>query len=191
MLFEILRHTPTWVWVLLAFLLYRGVAAMRPRDVAPGRVLIVPLVFFVWGATGLVTATEGLALKIGLFIAALAVGLAIGRVLASLSDPPRLSRASGMMTMPGSPAPLILIVLAFGAKYCGSVALAMATDAAVRAELSSVMAATGGLFAGLLWGRTLGQFQRALRTDGQPVTLATLASLIAGPAGANAPERPS
>ena len=189
MLFEILSHTPTWVWVLLAFLLYRGAAAMQPRDVAPGRVLIIPIVFFVWGATSLFAATDGLALRLAFFIVALLVGLAIGRALASLSAAPRLSRGTGLIAMPGSAAPLILIVLAFATKYCGSVALAMATDLAVRAELASALAASGGLFAGLFWGRTLGQFQRALRTDGQPVSFATLASLVRGGAVGNATER--
>jgi len=51
---SILDHTPFWVWLLLAFLLYRGVAAMRPREVSPSRALIVPVIFFVWGVASLV-----------------------------------------------------------------------------------------------------------------------------------------
>lgn len=47
LIFAILGHTPLWVWFLLAFLVYRGVAAMRPRDVSPSRGLIIPVVFFV------------------------------------------------------------------------------------------------------------------------------------------------
>lgn len=189
MLFEILRHTPTWVWIVLAFLLYRGVAATQPRDISPSRALIVPVVFFVWGASSLFAAADGPALKIGLFVGALIVGLVVGRALASLAAPPRLSRDTGLMAMPGSLTPLILIVVAFAVKYTGSVALALATDVVARAELSSALAASGGLFAGIFWGRTLGQFQRALRADGQQVTLATLVGLVTGPAGANAPER--
>ena len=45
---EIVAHTPLWVWALFAFLVYRGVAGMRTREVSPFRVLIVPAVFFVW-----------------------------------------------------------------------------------------------------------------------------------------------
>lgn len=186
MLFEILRHTPTWVWIVLAFLLYRGVVATQPRDISPSRALIVPVVFFVWGASGLFAAADGPALKIGLFVGALVVGLVVGRALASLMAPPRLSRGAGLMAMPGSLTPLVLIVVAFMVKYAGNVALALATDVVARAELSSALAATGGLFAGIFWGRTLGQFQCAPRADGRPVTLATLAALVTGPTSANA-----
>jgi len=49
--FQILAHTPLWVWALFAFLVYRGVAAMGAREVSPYRVLIVPAVFLVWGAS--------------------------------------------------------------------------------------------------------------------------------------------
>jgi hypothetical protein len=40
------------------------------------------------------------------------------------------------------------------------------------------MAAAGGLFAGLFWGRTLGQFARAMQADGEPVTLRGLVDLV-------------
>lgn len=185
---EILAHTPVWVWVLLAFLIYRGVAAMQPREVSPSRILIIPAVFFVWGASGLLAGPSGSALAIALFVVALLVGLAAGRALTSLSPPPRLSRATGMLAMPGSPATLVLIGLAFCAKYAGGVALAMTADAAVHAELASAMTAVGGLFAGIFWGRTLGQFQRALKADGQPATLANLADLVLARGGDRPPE---
>jgi hypothetical protein len=40
--------------------------------------------------------------------------------------------------------------------------------------------AIGGLFAGLFWGRTLRQFQRALQADGRSATIANLAALLIG-----------
>lgn len=187
LIFAILGHTPLWVWFLLAFLVYRGVAAMRPRDVSPSRGLIIPVVFFVWGGAGLFAATDSPVLNIALFLGVFLAGLAIGRALTSLSPAPRFSHATGLMTMPGSPVTLILVGLAFAAKYAGGVALALSPDIAARAEISSVMAASGGLFAGIFWGRTLGQFHRALQADGQPVTLANFANLVLAPAGKSAP----
>ena len=174
----ILSHTPIWVWVLLAFLISRGVAAMRPREVSPSRILIVPVVFLVWGLSGMFGA-DNLALKLVLFAGGLLVGLAAGWVLASLLPAPRLSRASGLLAMPGSPAPLILICLAFATKYVGAVALALNSDIAVHAEIAAALATVGGLFAGLFWGRTLGQFARALQADGEPATLRGLVDLVA------------
>jgi hypothetical protein len=48
----------------------------------------------------------------------------------------------------------------------------------VHAESANAMAAAGGLFAGLFWGRTLGQFARAMQADGEPVTLRGLVDLV-------------
>ena len=89
--------------------------------------------------------------------------------------------------MPGSPVTLVLICAAFAAKYAGNVVLALTPDVVAHAELSSLMAAVGGLFAGVFWGRTLGQFQRALQAGGQPFTLANLTDLVLARTGKTAP----
>jgi hypothetical protein len=174
---EVLSHTPIWVWALLAFLISRGVVAMRPRVVSPARVLIVPVVFFIWGLTSLIGAGDAVALKLGLFVVGLLAGLAAGWALAAAMPAPRLARETGMLAMPGSPIPLTLIVVAFASKYVGAVALAIVADPALRAEIAALLAAVGGLFAGLFWGRTLGQFAAALRADGEPATLASLVAM--------------
>jgi hypothetical protein len=181
----ILRHTPIWVWVLLAFLISRGIAAMRPREVSPSRILIIPVVFLVWGLSGMFGA-DSLATKLALFAGGLLVGLAAGLGLAALLPAPRLSRTTGLLAMPGSPVPLILIGLAFTIKYVGAVALALNSDIAVHAEIAAALAAVGGLFAGLFWGRTLGQFARALQADGEPATLRRLVDLVVGRPGKSA-----
>jgi hypothetical protein len=178
--FQILAHTPLWVWALFAFLVYRGVAAMGAREVSPYRVLIVPTVFFVWGASSLLERSGGLAPNVAAFLGALLVGAAAGRALASLMPAPRLSPVTGLLAMPGSPVTLVLNCVAFAAKYAGAVALALTSGAAARAEIASVAVAIGGLFAGLFWGRTLRQFQRALQADGQSATFANLAALLVG-----------
>jgi hypothetical protein len=173
----ILAHTPIWVWVLLAFLISRGIMALRPREVSPSRMLVIPVVFLVWGLTGMVGA-DGLGAKLALFAGGLLVGLAGGRALASLLPAPRWSRSAGLLAMPGSPIPLILIGVAFATKYVGNVALALEADITVHTEIASAMVAASGLFAGLFWGRTLGQFARALQADGEPVTLRGLVDLV-------------
>jgi len=43
LLLPILSHTPIWVWVILAYLITRGVAAMRPGQTSLRRLAIVPL----------------------------------------------------------------------------------------------------------------------------------------------------
>ena len=57
----------------------------------------------------------------------------------------------------------------------------------VHAESANAMAAAGGLFAGLFWGRTLGQFARAMQADGEPVTLRGLVDLVTARPSPSAP----
>jgi hypothetical protein len=178
--FQILAHTPVWVWVLFAFLVYRGAVAMGAREVSPYRVLIVPAVFFVWGASSLLEKSGDLALNVATFLGALLVGAAAGRSLASLMPAPRLTPVTGLLATPGSPVTLVLNCVAFAAKYAGNVALALTSGGAAHAEVASVAVAIGGLFAGLFWGRTLRQFQRALQADGRSATFTSLAGLLVG-----------
>lgn len=55
---QILIHTPVWVWMLLAFLLWQGIQAMRPRRTPIWRALIVPVAFIAWGCRGSASATK-------------------------------------------------------------------------------------------------------------------------------------
>lgn len=56
--FRILIHTPLWVFVLLAYLVWQGLQALRPRTQAVWRMMIVPLVFFLMGLSRLVLARD-------------------------------------------------------------------------------------------------------------------------------------
>ena len=175
--YQVLVHTPIWVWLLLAFLVSRGLAALTPRDVAPNRMLILPLVFLVWGVTGLI-GSRGLGGDFALLVIALAAGGAGGVALAALGPPPRLNPETGGIAMPGSGIPLALILISFAVKYVGTVALAVDSDVFQRAVLVSAMTSVGGAFAGLFWGRALTLFRRALAAAGERSDIASAAKLI-------------
>lgn len=50
MLQQIVSQTPAWVWLLLAFLVTRGIAAMKPGETSLQKLAVVPVLFTVWGA---------------------------------------------------------------------------------------------------------------------------------------------
>jgi hypothetical protein len=50
---QVLIHTPLWVFPLSAYLAWQGIKAMRPRTTSIWRALIVPAVFIVWGMSRL------------------------------------------------------------------------------------------------------------------------------------------
>jgi len=47
----IVRHTPVWVFAVLAVLVFFGVQALQQRTVPVWRLVIIPAVFIVWGVT--------------------------------------------------------------------------------------------------------------------------------------------
>ncbi len=46
---EFFSHVPVWVWLLLAFLLRRGYAALYDRQMSTGRLFLLPVLFLIWG----------------------------------------------------------------------------------------------------------------------------------------------
>src|SRR5277367_649222 len=116
MLFGILRHTPVWVWGLLALLLYFGYRRSKPHSLAKQRVIILPgvmillSVFGMWSAFGASTA----ALVPWLCGALLAIFL--NRLLPS---PKGVSYdlVTRRFAVPGSWVPMILMMSIFLTKY--------------------------------------------------------------------------
>jgi hypothetical protein len=45
----ILTHTPLWAYLLLAYLVWQGILARRPRNQSIWRLMIVPAVFIITG----------------------------------------------------------------------------------------------------------------------------------------------
>jgi len=172
----VIVNTPIWVWVLFAYLVSRGVVALREREMRPGRALIVPIVFLVWGLAGLIE-SRGLGFDLALFVIGLAAGVFGGRALTALTPPPRLALDAGTIVMPGSPIPFVLILVSFAVKYVAAVALALNVGSPAHAEIASASALVGGVFAGMFWGRTLTQFRRALSAAGLPADWADAARL--------------
>lgn len=72
-----LRGTLVWVWILLAFLLRRGFAALNDREMAIGRLFFLPVLFLVWGVYGGITETQLAGVSLTMMAAGLLVGTAL------------------------------------------------------------------------------------------------------------------
>ena len=151
--FRILANTPLWVFPLLAYLIWQGWQARRPRTQAVWRMLIVPLVFFLMGLSRLVLARDhGLEPLLAWLAAAIPFG-----ALALWHGPKLLAvdRARGVVSRPGSAAPLIRNVTVFSLQYGVAVATAMKLEphAAVAIIGHAVSGASAGYFSG--WAAAL------------------------------------
>ena len=153
-LLDIVTHTPTAVWTVLAVLVLVGVRQMRTQTMSAGRVWLVPLVV---GAASLAGALRGFGgagewLTGACWIAGAALGFLSNR---SLDLPRRVSaNADGSFTIGGSIAPLLLFVGVFMVRYVVNVALAIQPALASNPEAAAAAAIAYGFTAGLLAARS-------------------------------------
>ncbi|WP_200552780.1 DUF6622 family protein [Kosakonia sp. LAM2021] len=150
-----LRATPVWVWILLAFLLRRGFAALYDRKMAIGRLFLLPVLFLAWGAYGVITETERVGVSLTMMTAGLFAGTALGYRLWRSQPPLRNTDTPGMIIRAGTPLTLGLIVIAFSIKFALTSALYL--QPGLRSAISFCMLFGGvtGLVDGLFWGGTL------------------------------------
>ena len=150
---RILVNTPLWVFALLAYLIWQGWQAWRPRTQPIWRMLIVPLVFLLMGLSRLVLARgNGLEPLLTWFVTAiLFASLALFRGPQFLA----VDKARGEVTRPGSAGPLIRNITVFSLQYAVAVATAVKLEphAAVAIIGHAVSGASAGYFSG--WAAAL------------------------------------
>lgn len=145
---RILLHTPPWVGLLLAYLLWRGIRSLRERKTAFWRILMVPAVFIAFGMSRIV---GGSSVGSGALLA-WAAALAVFMPLAFVTGPKLLDvdRQTGEVTRRGSPVPLMRSVLVFVLQYSAAVmtrgGMRGSHEAALAAHIIS--GGTAGYFVG-------------------------------------------
>jgi hypothetical protein len=155
MISEIVSHTPVWVWAMLVFFIYRGVAASRDRDVPVWSLFILPVVLLGLSIQGMVS-HYGVhpALFSGWLIAAVCGALIGARTLNERA----VALGIRGVVMRGSWLPLILVLAVFLTKYCTEVLIALRPDLMLQG--GAVLAVC--VLYGLLTGFFLGRLGRAL-----------------------------
>jgi len=161
--YQILIHTPLWVWPLFGYLVWLGIKAMRPRTTTIQRSLIVPAIFIIWGLSGLVSQSRD---TVAPLVAWLVAALVLGATGFWLAKPFELDHTTGEIKRPGSIVPLIRNVTIFALQY--TVQVIMAIDPDARTAASLVGRAVGGAMTGYFLGRTvalLRQYQKQRQAD--------------------------
>jgi hypothetical protein len=95
---QVLIHTPIWVFPLFAYLVWLGIKATRPRTVTIWRSLIVPAVFIVWGLSRLLSRQQDVFWPLVTWLAAAAALLLVGLLTAR---PFELDHTTGEIRRPG------------------------------------------------------------------------------------------
>lgn len=150
-----LSETPVWVWIMLAFLLCRGFAALYDREMAIGRLFLLPILFLIWGGYGVITETERAGVSLTMMIAGLFAGTALGYRLWHSQPPLRNTDNPGMIIRAGTPLTLGLIVIAFSLKFTLTSALYLQPGLRSTANFCMLFGGVTGLVDGIFWGGTL------------------------------------
>lgn len=167
MLLTIAQHTPNWVWMLLAALIWLGASQFFARTVGLRRVLLIPIAMAVFSAWGIGSAFGAAAQMVGILAAWLGVACTVTALSLGLhrSAPAgtRYDAASQRFHLPGSAWPMLLIVGIFLVKYVVGVELALqpqlAHDSHFALQVALVYGAFNGVFAART-GRLLGLAKR-------------------------------
>lgn len=125
-LIEVIKRTPAMVWFILAFLIVRGLNSSRDGEVSLKRMIIVPLVFMIWGLEKLFTSFHYLSIALVCYVIAAGLGSMLGYVLYSRFR--RIYKKEGVFYRTGSYLPLTIILINFFMKYILNVVLAIQPD---------------------------------------------------------------
>ena len=152
MIFEILRHTPLWVWGLLTGLTALGLTQWRDREVTPARIVAMPLVLGTLGVSMLWPALRVMPISAALWLACVALAFNV----AARWLVPKGARWNGStqrLFVRGSGWPVLLILATFLVKYVIGVFQVIQPATASSPSFLVGLAVLSGVLSGLWLGR--------------------------------------
>ncbi|MEK3785429.1 DUF6622 family protein [Paenibacillus sp. FSL K6-1230] len=150
---EVIRQTPLYIWFLLAFLIVRGLRSAKDGVLSIPKMVIVPVIFMLWGLETIFTRFEhlGVALVGYLFFAAL--GTLVGNALYAKYR--TIYQKEQRFYRSGTYLPLIVILMNFVVKYALNVSVIL--DSSLYGNLVFTVlyclfsGVSVGLFIGGIW----------------------------------------
>ena len=159
----IVQHTPAWVWGLLTALVALGLWQTRPLEMSLTRVTVLPLVLTTLSLGGVLSAFGHLPVAFVAWAAGVAVALGLARKAVSVRGA-SWSASRGLLHVPGSWLPLVLIVSLFAVKYGAGVSLSLAPALASDWTFAGLCSLAYGMFSGLFLARALSLRRLATRS---------------------------
>jgi hypothetical protein len=164
MMLQILAHTPRWVFVLFAVLVWYGCKQLLAGTVSLTRVTLMPLAMTGLAVYGVGSAFGGASMALLGWAAAALVVLALW-LQRPLPAATRYDAASRSFHVRGSAVPLALMMGIFFTKYAVGVALAMHPELRHQAMFAVGIPMVYGVFSGSFIGRALRLWKLAIRAD--------------------------
>ena len=154
----ILSHTPVWVYVLFAVLVFFGFKQSKPRQVSQLMVIVLPVAMLVLSLAGVLSGFGIALLSIVFWLVGLVLSQLFNRVF-KLTSYAEYDLQNNTFLIQGSWIPLVLMMAIFFTKY--AVAFLLATEHALTAEPLFMLVACAwyGLLSGSFLVRAMGIWQ--------------------------------
>ncbi len=110
-----LVHTPWWVFIVLGYLLWVGIDALKTQTVPVTRICILPLVISTWDIYSFVIKFNGIQTLL-IWLLSITIGIVMGIMIAKfIKTYPHKNK--GLITVTGNSTTLILLLMIFVVKY--------------------------------------------------------------------------
>jgi len=155
MLIQILKGTPTWVFVLFFALLAIGYLQSRPRTVTAARLAILPAAFIGFSLYGVVASFGPRPTELLAWASGIGASVLLGRAFKPGAGA-RWIDSSRSFHVPGSWIPLALMMAVFFARYAITARMAMRPALAHLPVFAILASLAYGLLSGMFLARALG-----------------------------------
>lgn len=147
---KIVVNTPVWVWVLLIFLIKKGLEAKCDRVVSMKKAVLLPGIFILLGLQQIVADFHYSAESLVVYFLLLVIGIAAGMILYSRTQQYYFNQ--GVLMRKGSGVSLVVSLLNFMVRY--GLTAAKSVDAGLLSNLlfNVASAAVSGFSVGLFIG---------------------------------------
>ncbi|WP_375660721.1 hypothetical protein [Bartonella sp. CL71SXKL] len=154
-LFNILTGTPLWAWILLIFLIARGIIALKDRETKVYRLFLLPLVFLFLGASDVINQLAFPRWGAIAMLAGLMIGFGVGWLLWRATPRLKIKEGTDLIILPGTRLTLIFILIAFVIKFTLIVFLKIEHDLKYAFDFNLLFGLLSGFTGGVFWGGTL------------------------------------
>lgn len=153
-IWEVLTHTPWWVFVLFFYLLKVGIDATKPRTVILKKLFILPSIFLGISINTLFKSFDLSFSTLGMYLSSLILGIMIGLLLIKNLQI-KFDRDHNLIRLPGTFSTLILILITFSTKYYFGYLLSTAPSIAKNPLFIISQLGMSGVCSGLFIGRLI------------------------------------
>lgn len=153
MLIEIMKRTPSWVFVLFFALLAVGYYQSKDRVISRGKVTILPVAMLILSFYGVLSAFGITLFAVTAWSAGVGIAIWLGLKTINMCGV-SFTTKTNLFSVPGSWLPLCLMMAIFITKYAVGVILARKLPIAGELAFVGSISLVFGLFSGVFFART-------------------------------------